>query len=223
MIPALFLIFDFDGTLVDTVPDIAYHANAVLEQRRLGSRTVDEVQRGVGWGVHELFKSLTPGHSWADAELDEAVAEFKRLYGERPVIATRPYPGVREMLSGPLASLPKAILTNKPHALTVSILDRLDLTPYFREVLGQDHGFPAKPDPSGARHLMQAAKAKPEETVLIGDSHIDWHTARNAGTGFVWMDYGYDDRLKEEPAVERLSEAAGWRKFLEGQRFGRAC
>ena len=208
-----FLIFDFDGTLVDTAPDIALHANTVLERRGRGRRTVDEVQRGVGWGVHELLRSLTPDNPLSDADLDEAVLEFKRLYGERPVVSTKPYPAVREMLAGPLARFPKAILTNKPHALTVSILDKLDLTHFFREVLGEGNGFPRKPDPSGAHHLMRLIDAVSADTVLIGDSRVDWETARNAGTGFVWMDYGYDDRLKGDASVTRLSGARQWEEL----------
>lgn len=208
---ARLIIFDFDGTLVDTAMDIAYHVNAVLEARGRGRRSVQEVQRGVGWGVHELFKNLSRGAEWNAADLDAAVIEFKRLYADKPVIGTRPYPGVVEMLSGPLASIPKAILTNKPHHLTTSILKILSMDVYFDRVLGEGIGFPKKPDPAGARALMEGAGVSPGETFLVGDSHIDWETAQNAGIRFVWMDYGYDDRLLSDPAVLRLSDASGWR------------
>lgn len=210
------LLFDFDGTLVDTAPDIAYHANDVLDRRGLGRHSLEAVQGGVGWGVHELLRSLTPGHPWTDAGLDEAVAEFKRLYGERPVIETRPYPAVREMLTGPLAAFPKAILTNKPHSLTVAILRELDLEKYFYEVLGEGKGFPRKPEPAGAEYLMRKAGVPADRTVLVGDSQVDRETAQRTGMGFVWMDYGYDRRLENDRTVKRLSSAADWGKLWGG-------
>lgn len=206
-----FILFDFDGTLVDTVADIAHHANTVLKRRGIEeARSIQQVRDGIGWGVHELLKSLTPSEFWENHNLDGAVEEFKSLYAKEPVLNSRPYPGVQEVLGGALTNVPKAILTNKPHRLTVSILEKLELMRHFDAVLGDGAGYPKKPDPAGAHYLMGRWKTSPDRCVLVGDSQVDLDTARNAGMRFAWVDYGYDTRPINTPELLRFSTPLEW-------------
>ncbi len=202
------LIFDLDGTLVDTAPDIAHYANRVLERYGFPVKPLDEVKRAIGRGVHDLLRDL--GFREEQADLEEAVRSFKELYLVTPVIMTRPYPNVQAMLEGPLRKVAKAIATNKPQGVTDRILERLDLRRHFTAVIGEGAGLPRKPDPASVRRIMEGLGAAPAQTILIGDSVIDHQTARNAGTDFLWMDYGYDRYLERDPSVRRSSQASAW-------------
>ena len=209
------LIFDFDGTLVDTAPDIAYHANAVLKKYRFKTRSLSAVKKAIGHGVHELLKDL--GFEGNEAALEAAVLEFKKKYTQEPVLTTTPYPHVRRMLSGPLKGVRKAIITNKPQALTDKILDRLGLGKFFELVIGEGGDFPRKPDPASACHAMRHFKARPDRTVLIGDSRVDYDTAGEAGIGFIHVRYGYDVAFRPEK-VRKAESAADWLKALNKER-----
>ncbi|MGH7197188.1 MAG: HAD family hydrolase [Candidatus Omnitrophota bacterium] len=194
------LIFDFDGTLVDTAPDIALYANAVLAEHGFHARSLPEVKKAVGRGVHELLRELAPAFGEDPPKLDEAVISFKKRYWEKPVVHTRPFRGVVETLSGPLRPFKKAIVTNKPHGLTQKILDELSLGSFFDGVIGLDMEFPAKPDPASVRRVMESQNALPAETLFLGDSYVDAKTCRNAGVDFAWVDWGYDRANGFKPA-----------------------
>ncbi len=209
------IIFDFDGTLVDTAPDIALHANDVLRSFGLPTHTIEAVKKAVGKGVHELFRDLSPALNEDETALENAVALFKENYWARPVVHTKTYPAVREMLSGPLASFKKAIVTNKPHDLAKKILEELSLSGYFEVVIGLDSDYPAKPDPSSVKHVMDFLKTSPKETLYIGDSHVDSQTCQNAGIDFGWASYGYDN-LNGTPRAMEFQHADQWTK-LTGQ------
>jgi phosphoglycolate phosphatase len=204
------VIFDFDGTLVDTLQDIAYYANLVLREFGSMDRSPDDVKKAIGWGVRELFSNLSPELGRDPGRLEEAVARFRKYYNENPVRATRPMPGVREALAGPLEDVKKAIITNKPQDVTKSILKQLKLEAYFDPVIGMHGSYPPKPDPASTFFTMQFHGVVPNETVLIGDSRVDFETARAAGVDFIWMTNGYDDSLKGERAVTRFPSAWGW-------------
>jgi phosphoglycolate phosphatase len=214
------LVFDFDGTLVDTVADIAHHANGVLEEFRFPTRDIRDVQDGIGHGVHELLKHLCVGFH-EDAELlEQAVASFKKRYHAAPVVYTAAFPGVAEALEGPLKNSQKAILTNKPQALAEIILAKLDLSRHFEIVIGLDAGFPPKPDPASLDFIMKKFGRSAKDTVLIGDSRVDRETARNAGVDFVWVDYGYDSLVLGEEGTRRVSSAAQWGTLVYGPSKG---
>jgi phosphoglycolate phosphatase len=203
-------VFDFDGTLVDTVADIARHANGVLEEFHFPTRPLDDVRLGIGHGVHELLSHLAKDLGRDKERLEQAVQSFKKRYHASPAALSKPFPEVAAVLEGALGGYKKAVLTNKPQALTEIILAELDLSRYFYKVIGLDAGFPPKPDPASFRHLMQEMGAAPEETVLIGDSAVDRKTAQNAGADFIWVDYGYDHSLGGELGIRRFSSASQW-------------
>ena len=212
------LIFDFDGTLVDTAPDIATHANTTLVKYRFPRKSLSEVKRAIGQGVHELLKDL--GFRGEEDTLDEAVEFFKKEYFRRPVIRTAPYPHVRRHLGGVLKGLSKAIVTNKPQKLTEQILSELGLRHFFDAVIGEGGRFPRKPDPASVEFVMKKLKSVPGRTAFVGDSRVDHQTAKGAGIDFIHVSYGYDFSFR--PRSKRsLESAREWSEILtvkKGQR-----
>ncbi len=210
------MIFDLDGTLVDTAPDIAACANAVLAEEGLREKSLKAIYTSIGLGVHELFRRLLePGTVPDDSMIERMSVRFKSIYFDRIAVHSRPYPGVREMLEGPLSGIDKAIVTNKPHVLSVRLLEALDLERHFRRVVGMHNGFPAKPDPAGVRDVLSTLDCPPERALFVGDSSVDCETARNAGTGFAWVSYGYEE-TKPEPGVRTFTQASEWREIVNG-------
>jgi len=206
------LIFDFDGTLVDTAPDIALYANEVLAEYGYPERSLAEVKKAVGRGVHELLRELAPAFGDQLPKLEEAVASFKKRYWARPVVHTKPFAGVVETLSGPLHVFKKAIVTNKPHSLTQKILDELSLSHFFNIVIGLDMEFPAKPHPASVKRVIESQNVQPFETLFLGDSYVDAETCLNAGIDFAWVDWGYDQLNGHTPAF-RFSSPLDWKKL----------
>jgi phosphoglycolate phosphatase len=205
------VIFDFDGTLVDTAPDIAHYANGVLADHGFAPRGIEDVKRAIGKGVHELLKGLAPALGDDSEKLEQAVATFRSRYAENPVLSTKPYPHVVRMLEVALRGAKKAIATNKPQEITERILKILSLDRHFDLVIGMGSPFPPKPDPASLRHIVDRMGAKKGETVLVGDSAVDAEAARRADVDFVWMEYGYDRSPGADPAVKnRFSSASKW-------------
>jgi phosphoglycolate phosphatase len=185
------IVFDLDGTLIDSRRDIADAANAMLIA--CGAAPLAETTIGamVGDGAPTLV-----ARAFAAAKLaqpPDALSRFVALYDERLLRHTRPYPQIPSVLHALAARTPLAVLTNKPLSATRRILDGLDLAPYFPEarVLGGDGPWPRKPDPSGLRQLMARAGAQRASTILVGDSFIDLQTARNADTALCLVRYGF--------------------------------
>lgn len=207
------VLFDFDGTLVDTLKDIAFYADSVLTERGFPGCSLDEVRRGIGWGVHELLKSLAPRIAEDAALHEETVLAFKSRYREGPVRSTDAFPGVREMLKGPLSGLKKAVITNKPQDITEQILARLGLASHFEKVIGMHAGFIPKPDPESCLFVMKELGVPAEKTLFIGDSAIDSETSVRAGVDFGWVSYGYDTLNGHEPAY-RFKSAYDWAAIL---------
>jgi phosphoglycolate phosphatase len=145
----------------------------------------------------------------------DALERFLAVYNGRLLTCTRPYPGIPDVLAELAARARLAVLTNKPLGATRAILAGLGLASYFPadDVMGGDGPFPRKPAPGGLQHLAVKADVAPTETILVGDSVIDWRTARAAGThiclagygfgfeGFPIADLGADDRVVDSPAA----------------------
>ena len=204
-------VFDLDGTLVDSRRDIADSANLLLESSGARALPEDVIGRMVGDGAATLVARAF--EAVGAAPPPDALERYLAIYETRLLHNTRPYPGIDDVLGaiGGRASL--AVLTNKPLAATRRILDGLNLARHFDEaaVLGGDGPFPRKPDPAGLLSLVQRAGATPGTTVMVGDSVIDFRTARHAATS-IWMAaYGFgferfptgelapDDRLIDRP------------------------
>ncbi|HVR97017.1 MAG TPA: HAD-IA family hydrolase [Thermoanaerobaculia bacterium] len=184
------LVFDLDGTLIDSRRDIATAVNRMRADLGLPSLTLEQVVSLVGEGARLLVRRALGGDVPED-EVDRALAIYLEHYRRVCLDTTQPYPGVDAMLRALARSYPLAVLSNKGESLSRIILDGLGLTPLFREVLGGDSLPTRKPDPAGLGLLAERLDVPVEELVLIGDSWVDAETARSAGCGFVLVEWGF--------------------------------
>ena len=192
------VVFDLDGTLVDSQQDLANAANALV--RELGGRRLPDaaVVAMVGEGAAILVQRVLDA-AGLDEETSAALPRFLELYGERLVENTLPYAGIPAVLEELRTRAALAVLTNKPQQVTDRLLAALDLSKYFGQVIGGDTAFGRKPHPVGLLRLCAVAGASPDETVLVGDSAIDLETARRAGTGIILASYGFGYRFANPP------------------------
>ena len=203
--PRLF-VFDLDGTLVDSRRDIADAANALLVSCGAAPIPEERLGRMVGEGAATLVARAFK-ESGVERPAD-ALPRYLAFYDERLLNHTRPYQGIPRLLEALASRTALAVLTNKPIASTRRILDGLDLSRHFPPdaVLGGDGPFPRKPDPTALLHLAARAGAEPDRTLLVGDSAVDWRTARAAGTRVCLARYGFgfDSIRVPELAPEEL-------------------
>jgi phosphoglycolate phosphatase len=188
------IVFDLDGTLVDSHRDIANAANALVEElgaARLPDAAIVEM---VGEGAALLVRRALAARQ-LDPNTPGALDRFLTLYDARLLEHTAPYEGTVDALArlGEHAAL--SVLTNKPQRPSERILEELGLRHYFGEVVGGDTRFGRKPDPAGLLHLCASAGVPPEDTLMVGDSPIDLRTARNAGTQIGLVRYGFGFRF----------------------------
>ena len=204
------IIFDLDGTLVDSGEDIARSVNELLERSRRPTLPHSRIRSYVGDGVRKLLeRSLGETE---DEELAPAEALYLSIYRRRLLETTRPYPGVVPALESLHREFRLAVLTNKPVMESVRILEGLDLRRYFQAVYGGDSFARKKPDPIGVRFLQEETGSDTDETLLVGDSTVDFSTARNAGIRSCLVRYGMGpwDEATEHPdlVVDDLRELA---------------
>jgi phosphoglycolate phosphatase len=189
----LAIIFDLDGTLVDSLRDITDALNEALTELNKPTVARQEVRSWVGEGMPLLCRRALPAHS--DSLVEELVRRTKSRYLAHPVRCTRPYPNILTMLELlQIEGVPMAVLSNKPHDLTVRIVAELGLAPYFAQAVGCQLEEEKKPLPTSALRLARALGADPAAVFLVGDSATDIETARNAGMCSVAVTWGFRDR-----------------------------
>src|SRR5271156_829519 len=177
------LIFDLDGTLIDSKLDLALSINAMLKRMGRAELMHEEIFGMVGNGAPVLVRRALEAETLktaSDEEADTGLAYFLSYYRNHMLDNTVTYPGVREGLVL-LEKHPMAVLTNKPVNFSRAILDGLGFSRYFRYVYGGNSFERKKPDPMGAHTLLRDFKAAPEEAMIVGDYDVDIKTARNAG------------------------------------------
>jgi len=192
-------IFDLDGTLVDTLPDIAAALNFTIRELGLQGISQDRVAGMVGEGVTRLLQNALGEHG--AGRLERAVEMFRTRYAAHLCEGTRPYPGIPEMLAA--APQQKAVATNKPGEMARRILHELGLARHFVQVVGDDDVERRKPDPLVVRRLLEECGVDAGDTVMIGDGVVDAQTARAAGVAFYAVTWGYVPRerlVTESPA-----------------------
>jgi phosphoglycolate phosphatase len=183
------LIFDLDGTLIDSQLDLVHSVNATLRELQRPELPEETISSYIGNGAPVLVaKALGPDVH--PAELARALKFFLGHYEAHKLDNTCAYPGVPEALEH-LAAMPMAVLTNKPVRISVRILEELGLAKYFRAVYGGNSFATKKPDPLGANTILREFSTRPGEAVVIGDSEVDVQTARNAGTLAAVVNYGF--------------------------------
>jgi phosphoglycolate phosphatase len=192
------LIFDLDGTLIDSKLDLALAVNAALEQMGHAPLEHEQVYNYVGQGAPLLIRRAL-GAGTTDEEAQRGLDIFLRYYREHMLDNTVAYPGVREALEQ-LNGWPMAVLTNKPVRFSREILEGLAMTRYFGYVYGGNSFERKKPDPMGVEVLLKDWGIGAREAMMVGDSEVDVQTARNAGTWACGVSYGLGSaRLAEFP------------------------
>lgn len=206
------IVFDLDGTLVDSRGDLAAAVDAVRRDLGLAPLAPGAIEAMVGEGARLLVERALGGERGPEA-IEPALAAFFGHYDRLCLRTTRAFPGVGEALSA-LASLrPLAVLTNKPERFAVRILAALDLARHFQLVVGGDTLPVRKPDPATLRHVAEQLRLPPSACLLVGDSRIDAETAARAGAPFVHVRWGYGreeaaDEARAIAAVEQSTELA---------------
>jgi phosphoglycolate phosphatase len=187
------LIFDLDGTLVDSLDGIAASLNWALAQSYLPGHPRESVRKMIGNGARVLVERAVPADSAASL-VDRVEAAFKVDYDRTWPTGTVPYAGIPELLQTLHArGYPLAVLSNKPHAFTEAIVAQVFPNVTFSVVLGQRTGIPHKPDPSGAFEIARLLNLPPKSCAIIGDSSMDIETARNAGMAAIAVTWGFQD------------------------------
>jgi phosphoglycolate phosphatase len=183
------IVFDLDGTLVDSRRDLADAANALILERGGPPLPEDDIGRMVGEGAGVLVRrALTAAGLPVDAD---GLPRFLELYDERLLKTTKAYDGIPQALDALASGGVIAVLTNKPLAPSLRILQALGLSHAIAETIGGDSEFPRKPDPSSLRHLMASFGVEPRLTAMVGDSWVDFETARAAEAAICLARYGF--------------------------------
>ena len=192
--PPRFVVFDLDGTLVDSIGDIAASVNAALVERfgDAGSLPMATVRAFVGGGARQLIERCLAALGQPASEINVVFDRFMKVYRARLVETTLLYPGMRDALDIVSARAPMAVLTNKPGDLSRAIVRALGLDGRFIGVVGGDDLKTRKPEPEGLLTLCAKAGVPSSEAALIGDSAVDILTAKNADALSVGVLWGYD-------------------------------
>ena len=187
------VLFDLDGTLLDTLEDLAEAGNRVLAARGLKPHPIQEYRYFVGSGVRHLVECLLPRTlREQEAEVESAIADFQKHYTQTWQLHTRPYTGIAELLDYlSTQGYPMAILSNKPQLFTQLCVDKL-LAPWrFYPVLGQREGVHRKPHPAAALETARILGLPPSDILYVGDTGVDMRTAQQAGMDAVGVLWGF--------------------------------
>jgi phosphoglycolate phosphatase len=199
------VIFDLDGTLIDSRLDLVHSVNAALRHIGRAELPEDVIASYVGDGALVLIQRALGGEQLDEATVRRGLEFFLKYYREHKLDHTTVYPGVADALAviqnasnGKRRKL--AVLSNKPVIPSRAIVDALGLGQFFSQVYGGNSFNTKKPDPEGALKLLEEYGAQPQHAAIIGDSHVDVNTGRNAGMATVGVMYGFAPHtLKENP------------------------
>ena len=214
------VIFDLDGTLLNTIDDLADAGNHVCAAHGWPIHTVDEFKYMVGNGIPNLVRRFTP-EGLSEDELAGALAEFSAYYGRHKEDKTAPYPGIPGLLSALKgAGIHMAVLSNKAHALAGPVVERY-FPGVFEYVQGALPDAPLKPDPTLLHALMEKIGAEPETTLFVGDSNVDVLTGKNGGLTVCGVLWGFRDRQElEETGADDIIERPEQMLVLVGKDRG---
>jgi len=191
------VIFDMDGTLLNTLTDVANSANRALAKNGFAQHSVEDYRYFVGKGALNLIRSILPGENRNEPTIEKCLNDFLADYESNWNVATNTYPGIPELLNHLIdRSFKMAILSNKPHAMTTTCALEFLSEWRFDLVWGLCKKIPRKPDPTGALKIARRLKIDPSHCVYLGDTDIDMKTAISAGMHPVGVSWGF--RPKEE-------------------------
>ena len=213
------IIFDLDGTLLDSVADIAAANNAVLDAYNLPTHAVEKYIDFIGNGARRLVQLALPAE-WQNNEkkVNEFLELYKTAYKQNIVKKSALFDGIPELLSFlNKKGVPFAILTNKPHDQTEEIINKLFGSWKIDLYLGQKDGFPKKPDPYGAMLVSRFMEFDFEDILFVGDSGVDAETAINAGMQLVCVEWGYSSKQEmiDAGCKDIVDSALELKKYIE--------
>jgi phosphoglycolate phosphatase len=209
--PIRAVLFDLDGTLVDSAEDLKEAVNRLLGQRGLRAVTRDEVTTMIGDGALKLVERALAATESDPALAPELLPRFLELYEGNAAMHTRAFPGAQEvLLTLKQRRISLGLVTNKPAAATAEILKALGLAPFFGAVVGGDTLPERKPSPAPLFHAARQLRVRPPETLMVGDNHHDVRAARAAGMRVAAVTYGYchvpHEELSADWLIDSLSE-----------------
>lgn len=223
------IIWDLDGTLIDTVEDLAAAVNHALELRSLPLHSVSEYRGMVGHGVRNLvMQALSRASAGAEvaevqeagaeaAEVDAALADFKAYYTSHIDVHSRPYPGIQELLRDlDAAGVKMAVASNKFQAGTEFLIREFFPEIPFVAILGNREGYPLKPDPEIVAEVLRASGVNAGDAVMVGDSGTDMRTAANGGIAGIAVGWGYRP-MSATPEYRFSGSVTDLRKLLFAQ------
>lgn len=186
------IIFDLDGTLLDTLEDIGDSVNRMLAEYGFPGHTRDDYTRFIGNGIKMLVTRALPVDGRSGELVDACVRRAREIYWQNWNHKTRPYDGIIELLDRlKTMGLPLAVLSNKPHDFTVRYVDAYFDRQAFKVVMGQNDHFPVKPDPASALDIARQINLPPSSFLFVGDSAVDMQTATAAGMFSVGVAWGF--------------------------------
>lgn len=202
-------VFDLDGTILDTIEDLAGSVNAALTAAGFPARTVEEVRRFVGNGIRRTL-ALSAPEGTPDAVIDKLYEDFTAHYALHNADRTRPYPGISELLcSLRQAGIKTAVVSNKVDFAVKELAERF-FPGLFDAAVGERENIPRKPAPDGVLSVLEALGIPPENAVYIGDSEVDIQTARNAGLEEILVAWGFKGRaFLEAHGAKRVVDTPG--------------
>lgn len=210
------IVFDLDGTLLDTIPDIADVYNTILRKHGFETHPVADYRDFVGWGLQRTLELVLPGKvlsEKANQMLEDIVDEYSR----RPAELSTVYPGISDLL-GSISSLkiPMIIYTNKAQSIAQSVVDSFFAPVTFRTVIGKTEEFPPKPDPSALFSFLAGEQSPASNILMIGDSPIDFETAANAEIEFAGASWGFrtEQELVEAGSMNNYPGAVELTRWL---------
>lgn len=203
MLVQVHLIFDLDGTLIDSLAGIAASLNHALDAHELPRHPTRAVRGFIGDGSRMLVRRALPAEA-EDRLVDSVEAGFKEHYASHWPDGTTLYPGIDTLIRSLAAGGHQlAVLSNKPHPFTVEIVEGLFPEHPFETIAGQREGIPRKPAPDGVLRILRDWSVAAADARFIGDSTVDRETARRAGVPFVAVSWGYHDPETLGPAIAR--------------------
>ena len=204
------VIFDLDGTLLDTIEDLAVSANYALEVCGYPLHEVSEYPRFVGNGISKLLERALPVEARCEREVERLRQLFMPYYDAHNAVHTRPYAGVEALLDTlHTCGVMLAVASNKYHSATVQIVKHYFPTIPFVAVLGQRDDVPKKPHPAIVHEILATAQVEACEAIYVGDSDVDMHTASSAGVESVGVTWGFrsEENLREAGACHIIHHA----------------
>lgn len=195
------IIFDLDGTLLNTIDDLANSMNRILNQENFPTYTVADYKLMVGYGAYELVKRALPDTVKQEKDILVYLDQFKKDYFENWNVKTELYEGIPDLLMALMQrGIRLTILSNKPQQATLKCIDQYLKDYRFETVLGQREGIPVKPDPVAALEICDYLKLAPEQILFVGDTAVDIETGRQAGMNTVGVTWGFRSKAEIEKA-----------------------